>query len=1016
MRGKVLVNLKWAAPILLTLFAAWAFAAAPTPNTASFFTIAPRDPQAIIAHAQGDGVADDTGALQAAIDAAAAGGKDGLVFVPSGRYRLTRTLFVWRGVRIFGVGSTRPVFVLADNTPGFQQGVATMVLFSSTSPGTEAGHVPFPPHDSVPFNPNVADATQNTFYSAMSNVDFEIGAGNAGAAAVRFHGAQHTFLTHMDFRLGSAFTGVYQAGNEMEDVHFHGGRYGIVTEKTSPGWQFTLVDSTFDGQRDAAIREHEVALTLANVSFRDTPVGIEIDRGYGDRLYGQDVRFENVSRAGVIISNENNVYTEVNFQNAIARNTPVFAHFRDSGRDVTGAGAIYRVSDFGYGLVAPGLGQMGDYDTVMQAQPLHSMPPPRAPFIRPLPSQSEWTNVRDLGAKGDNSTDDTAALQSAIDTHRVLYFPTGFYNVTDTLRLKPNTVLIGLHPDMTQIVLADNAPNFAGVGAPRALVEAPRGGATIISGLGLFTNGVNPRATALLWRSGQNSLVDDVKIQGGHGAAPNNGGRFDPYTLVRTSDSDPSRRWSGQYPSIWVEGGGGTFANIWSPNTYASAGFLVSHTTTPGRMLGVSVEHHLRNEIILDHAENWELLAPQTEEEGGESPDAISLVIRNSRNILVANYHGYRVTRTYKSVRAAIELENAADIRFRNVAVNSEHGLATCDENGCANFLRPSRYPYENAVHDVTHHLEVRERMFARLDVPAHPPTPPPAPGPAPQRLAGNFWSASGGAVDAHGKLYFVDAYFQRIYGWSAREGLTIEREDALDPINLAIDHSGDIIVLSSAGRNGSVYTFHPGSPATELSVLQPQAVAPPRDGTLSALPGNWWVNGEFSDKLNAATYEYPTLAEMFAAYVATPKAREYVSSDGSLTLPAFRVFQQGASDYRGRRFSDALDTYGFVAAAPGSRVFVTNSSENRTYGALVGAGGVLTDLRVFANRGGESVAQGPDGRVYVANGQIFLYRPDGSEAGRIDVPERPLQLLFGGEDKRTLFILTHHTLYSVRP
>ena len=44
---------------------------------------------------------------------------------------------------------------------------------------------------------------------------------------------------------------------------------------------------------------------------------------------------------------------------------------------------------------------------------------------------------------------------------------------------------------------------------------------------------------------------------------------------------------------------------------------------------------------------------------------------------------------------------SAADIRFRNVAVNSEHGLATCDENGCANFLRPSRYPYENAVHDV---------------------------------------------------------------------------------------------------------------------------------------------------------------------------------------------------------------------------------------------------------------------------------------------------------------------------
>jgi len=31
----------------------------------------------------------------------------------------------------------------------------------------------------------------------------------------------------------------------------------------------------------------------------------------------------------------------------------------------------------------------------------------------------------------------------------------------------------------------------------------------------------------------------------------------------------------------------------------------------------------------------------------------------------------------------------------------------------------------------------------------------------------------------------------------------------------------------------------------------------------------------------------------------------------------------------------------------------------------------------------------------------------------RIDVPARPLQLVIGGPDRRTLFILTHHALYS---
>jgi sugar lactone lactonase YvrE len=52
---------------------------------------------------------------------------------------------------------------------------------------------------------------------------------------------------------------------------------------------------------------------------------------------------------------------------------------------------------------------------------------------------------------------------------------------------------------------------------------------------------------------------------------------------------------------------------------------------------------------------------------------------------------------------------------------------------------------------------------------------------------------------------------------------------------------------------------------------------------------------------------------------------------------------------------------------------------------------------------------------VYVANGHIFIYREDGAEEGRIDVPERPLQLLFGGTDGRTLFILTHRALYATR-
>jgi len=154
----------------------------------------------------------------------------------------------------------------------------------------------------------------------------------------------------------------------------------------------------------------------------------------------------------------------------------------------------------------------------------------------------------------------------------------------------------------------------------------------------------------------------------------------------------------------------------------------------------------------------------------------------------------------------------------------------------------------------------------------------------------------------------------------------------------------------------------------------------------------------------------------MFARDMALPKASEYVSPDGSIALPAFRTFAQGPADHRGLRFSDSLDSYGFIQGEQGQRVFLTNGSENRTYSGLLGAGGAITDLRPFADRGGEGVAVDAQGRVYVANGQVFVYAPDGQEIGRIDVPERPLQLLFGGEGGRTLFILSHHGLYAARP
>lgn len=1004
------------------------------------------DPQAIYLApkqfgATGDGIADDGAALQAALDKAATNPNGGILFIASGRYRLTRTIYVWRGLRVFGWGPTRPVLVLGPNTPGFQKGIGLMVMFTHAAragagPPPGSTRVPFPPPGQVPSGDGLPDAGPSTFYSAMSNVDVEIGDGNPAAVAIRFHVAQHGFLSHMTFQIGSGLAALTQIGNEADDLHFIGGRYAILTDNTSPFWQFTVVDSTFEGQREAAVREHMAQLTLVRDAFRRVPVAIDIDPHYSDQLWAKDSRFEDVSKAVVVISNEENATTEIGFENAVCANAPVFAKFRESGKTQKGSGPIYRVADFNYGLMVTDRSTVGQLGVMYTAAPLRALPAPLPPALAPLPPSTEWVNVRTLGVKGDGKADDTAAIQNAIAAHRVLYFPTGFYIVRHTIALAPDTTLIALHPGTAQFDLPDASEGFAGVGAPRAVLQTPAGGRNIVSGIGIYTGTTNPRAVGILWTAGEQSLMNDVQFHGGGGSflPADVRAAYYPNSSGRGGGPIGQGRWGAQYPSLWVaDGGGGTFVDIWSPDTYAQSGFYISDTTTPGHVYELSVEHHLFNEIKLDRVENWDFNAPQTEEEAATSPEAVSLEINSSKNIHINNYHGYRVTRSHMPALAAVRIANSTGIHFRNVHVNAESGYGVCDEVGCGTFLRVSKFPYENSILDVTRRTEIRERDFAVMDMPSSTAATSAAPraavltgaansvvAGAVERLEGGFYAISGAAAAPDGTVYFVDHHQQRIFSWSKARGLEVDRQDPFDPVNLAVDRSGSLLVQSSDGHDGTVYSVRRGAAADRLVVLEPQASAP-RSGASVVIPENVWDNGEFANQLNFETYEYRTLAQMFAEDVSTRKPTEYVSPDGSLVLPIGRVFRQGPDDSypgmdtTGWRWSDNLDAYGFITAAPGQQVYVTSGAENRTYRATMESDGTLGHLQVFAERGGESAVSDAAGNVYVANGEVFVYDRNGTNIGRVDVPERPIQLLFGGADHRTLFILGHHTLYAVR-
>jgi sugar lactone lactonase YvrE len=297
----------------------------------------------------------------------------------------------------------------------------------------------------------------------------------------------------------------------------------------------------------------------------------------------------------------------------------------------------------------------------------------------------------------------------------------------------------------------------------------------------------------------------------------------------------------------------------------------------------------------------------------------------------------------------------------------------------------------------------VRQREFAWLDISGKPPATRAKSNSrvleddaAVKKLAGGFFNISGGAVDQAGNLYFVDAKWQTIYRWSVvDQQLSKVRDNPLDPVQLAFDRAGNLMVVSYAG-SGTVYSFDPNAKSAEITLLKAQP-AVSRPGLTAILPVDVWRN-----------------ENDFEQAVPIRKTYQFVSLDGSTFIPAGDDFVNGEL-YYGSKIHDVLRAFGMAPVTPGKKFYISNEEGQRTYSVDVDSDGSITGLKLFQDVGGESVATDQAGNVYIAAGQIFVFDPSGKYLETIEVPERPSQLLFGGRDGKTLFIAARSSLYAVR-
>lgn len=899
-----------------------------------------------------DGSEDVSEALQDAINQVHRTMKYGILFIPEGTYKISKTIYIWKGIRLIGYGKNRPVFLLDKNTDGFRDEKKYLFHFL---------------HDKPKEGRPIQDANAGTFYSGMRNINIRIAEGNPAAIAVRFHVAQHSFLSYMDFYLNNGNTGIKDIGNEIEFCRFFGGEYAINTGTTSPGWQSLIIDTHFEGQQKAALLTDNAGVMIFGSRFKNVPVAVRIRENCSEKLWVSNTIFENISQTGILISNQYNVHTQINLEDIYCRKVPFFSLLTESGEEIKRQEACYQVTGFTHGLQYTDSECKKEVETRYNIQPLDKLPAYVSSDIPQVPSDTTWINVKDLGAKGDAFSDDTEIIENAVNTYTNLYFPCGHYRITRPLRLKEQTNIIALHPSATQLLLRDSTQLYQETGSPIPLIEVPKNGINIISGIGINTSGVNPRAVGIKWMAGKNSLMNDVKFTGGHGTYGPKGETIPTYNDNRTADGLPYRKWDTQYWSLWItEEGGGTFKDIWTASPYAAAGLYISDTSTEGRIFYMSVEHHVRNEVKIDNVRNWKIYGLQLETESGEGPYCLPLEIKNSTDLLFANTFIYRVSRVTTPCPYAIVTENVKDLHFKGL-----HNYSW------------TKYTYENTLFDATHNANIRSREIAYLKLSGNKPEEKKSFGVT--KVADGFDFIDGITNDRKGNIYFIDSKFQRIYCWdTSSEKLKLICDLPISPVSLTCDTQGNLIVISqfmhkpSAFTKGDIYAIalNPENPDKTIQML-----------------GKFPLSSV--DKIEKCVYQTTN----FRTTLFPPVKNCYIAPDNVTIIPITPDLGRASV---------------LKEVKPNDLFYKINKSQREMYVYHTDKKGVATNEKLFIHDGDSDVAVDAEGNVYMASGQILVYDNKGNFLKEIDVPERPSAITFGGKDKKDLYICASTSLYKL--
>ncbi|EEU40448.1 uncharacterized protein NECHADRAFT_32673 [Fusarium vanettenii 77-13-4] len=432
--------------------------------------------------AVGDGVADDTAAINAAISAGVrciSGVCKGstispaLVYIPSGTYLISNSIIDLYYTQIVGDPNDRPI-------------IKASPAFSKESFGLIDAN-PYLWNGALSWN------STNVFFRQIRNLILDTTALPPEFPAVGIHwpSSQATSITNCVFRLstvpGNAHTGLFieeGSGGLLNDLYFYGGGNATVLGNQ----QFTARNLWFSNADVAVWMTWNWGWTFKSTVFQNCRVGIKMDdvsKSVGS-ITLLDSWFENIDTA---ISTTRTDPGPAGSAGSLAIEN---VNFKNVNKVLVGPEGTDMVSS----MMRPAaesvfvMGHYADSRGMFDATGYYALPSPRAVSLldrniyleRSKPQYEQvpsifFVSAKANGAYGDASHDDTQALNALFNytaaSGLIAYLDAGYYMVTDTIYIPPNAKIVG---EALASIIMGTGPNFQDVENPRPVVQVGRPG------------------------------------------------------------------------------------------------------------------------------------------------------------------------------------------------------------------------------------------------------------------------------------------------------------------------------------------------------------------------------------------------------------------------------------------------------------------------------------------------------------------------------------------------------------